>query len=90
MKSLSQRRRRGRVPQAPALRGMPRHEEVRSDETTTGADQALDERRGDPEWRVRHHFEGAARETKIGRVGANDRHVALIELTPQGRGALRM
>jgi predicted transcriptional regulator len=62
---------------------MPRHEEVRSDQTTTGADQALDERRGDPERRVRHHFEGTARETEIGRVGANDRHVALIELVPQ-------
>ena len=39
----------GSVLRAPALRGMPRHEEVRSDQTTTGADQALDERRGDPE-----------------------------------------
>ena len=38
---------------APALRGMPRHKEVRSDQTTTGAEQALDERRGDPERRVR-------------------------------------
>lgn len=75
---------------APALRGMPRHEEVRSDQTTTRADQALDERRGDPERRVRHHFEGTAGETKIGRVGANDRHVALIELIPQARGALWM
>jgi hypothetical protein len=66
---------------------MPRHEEVRSDETTTGADQALYQRRGDPERRVRHHFEGTTRETEIGRVGANDRHIALIELIPQVRGA---
>jgi hypothetical protein len=80
----------GSVLRAPALRGMPRHEEVRSDQTTTGADQALDERRGDPERRVRHHSEGTARETEIGRVGANDRHVALIELIPQVRGALGM
>ena len=77
----------GSVLRAPALRGMPRHEEVRSDQTTTRADQALDERRGDPERRVRHHFEGTARETEIGRVGANDRHVALIELIPQVRGS---
>ena len=80
----------GSVLRAPALRGMPRHQEVRSDQTTTGADQTLDERRGDPERRVRHHFEGTARETEIGRVGANDRHVALIELIPQVRGALWM
>ena len=80
----------GSVLRAPALRGMPRHEEVRSDQTTTGADQALDERRGDPERRVRHHFEETARETEIGRVGANDRYVALIELIPQVRGALWM
>jgi hypothetical protein len=66
---------------------MPRHEEVRSDQTTTGADRALDERRRDPERRVRHHFEGTARETEIGRVGANDLRVALIELIPQVRGA---
>ena len=69
---------------------MQRHEQVRSDQTATGADQALDERRGDPERRVRHHFEGTARETEIGRVGANDRHLALIELIPQVRGALWM
>jgi hypothetical protein len=69
---------------------MPRHEGVRSDQTTTGADQAVDQRCGDPERRVRHHFEGTARETEIGRVGANDRHVALIELVPQVRGALWM
>src|ERR1035441_2439251 len=80
----------GSVLRAPALRGMPRHEEVRSDQTTTGADQALDERRRDPERRIRHHFEGTARETEIGRVGANDRHIALIELVPQVRGALWM
>jgi len=72
------------------MRGMPRCEEVRSDQAITGADQALDERRGDPERRVRHHFEGTARETEIGRVGANDRHVTLIELIPQVRGALWM
>jgi hypothetical protein len=69
---------------------MPRHEKVRSDQTATGADQALDEGRGDPEWRVRHHFEGSAGETEIGRVGANDRHLALIELIPQGGSALGM
>jgi hypothetical protein len=69
---------------------MRRHEEVRSDQTATGADQTFDERRGDPEWRVRHHFEGTARETEIGGIGANDRHVALIELIPQVRGALWM
>jgi hypothetical protein len=69
---------------------MPRHEEVRSDETTPGTDQALYQRRGDPERRVRHHFEGTTRQTEIGRVGANDRHVALIELIPQVRGALWM
>ena len=51
---------------APAPRGMPWHEEVRSDQTTARADQALDERRGDPERRVRHHFERAAREAEIG------------------------
>ena len=78
----------GSVLRAPALRGVPRHEEVRSDQTTTGADQALDEGRGDPERRVRHHFEGTARETEIGRVGVNDRHVASIEHFPQVRGAL--
>jgi hypothetical protein len=66
---------------------MPRHEEVRSDQATTGAGQALEERRGDPERRVRHHFEGTARETEIGRVGANDRHVALIELVTQDERA---
>ena len=80
----------GSVLRAPALRRMPRYEEVRSDQTTTGADQALDERRGDPERRVRHHFEGTARESETGRVGANDRHVTLIELIPQVRGALWM
>ena len=80
----------GSVLRAPALRVMPRHEEVRSDQTTTGADQALDERRGDPKRRARHHFEATVRETEIGRVGANDRHVALIELIPQVRGALWM
>jgi hypothetical protein len=80
----------GSVLRAPAFRGMPRHEEVRSDQTATGADQALDERRGDPERRVRHHFEGTARQTEIGGVGANDRHVASIELIPQVRGALWM
>jgi hypothetical protein len=69
---------------------MPRHEEVRSDQTATGADQALDEGRGDPERRIRHHFEGTAGETEIGRVGSNDRHVTLIELIPQVRGALGM
>jgi hypothetical protein len=67
---------------------MPRHEEIRSNQTTTRADQALDERRGDPERRVRHHFEGTERETEIGRVSANDRHVAFIELIPQVRGPL--
>jgi hypothetical protein len=36
------------------------------------------------------HSEGTARETEIGRVGANGRHVALIELIPQVRGALWM
>jgi hypothetical protein len=77
----------GSASRAPALRGMPRDKEVRSDQTTTRADQALYERRGDRERRVRHHFEGAARETEIGRVGANDRHVALMELSPQVRGA---
>ena len=75
---------------APAPRGMPWHEEVRSDQTTARADQALDERRGDPERRVRHHFERAAREAEIGHVSANDCHVALIELIPQIRGALWM
>ena len=80
----------GSVLRAPALRCMPRYEEVRSDQTTTGADQALDERRGDPERRVRHHFEGTARESETGGVGANDRHVALTELIPQVRGALWM
>lgn len=69
---------------------MSRHKEVRSDQTTTGAYQALDERRGDPERRVRHHFEGTARETEFGRVGSNGRHVALIELIAQVRGALWM
>ncbi len=78
------------VLRAPALRGMPRHDEVRTNQATTRADQALDQRRGDPERRVRYHFEWAARETEIGRVGANDRHVALIELIPQVRGALCM
>ena len=38
---------------APALGGVQRHEQVRSDQTATGADQALDERRGDPERRIR-------------------------------------
>lgn len=80
----------GSVVRAPALRGMPWHEEVRSDQTATGADQPLYERRGDPERWVRHHFEWTARETEIGRVGANDRHVALIELIPQVLGALWM
>lgn len=80
----------GSVVRAPAPRGMPRHEEVCSNQTTTGADQALYQRRGDPERRVRHHFEGATRETEIGRVGAHDRHVALIELIPQVGGALWM
>jgi hypothetical protein len=69
---------------------MPWDEQVRSDQTTARADQALYERRGDPERRVRHHFEGAARETEIGRVCANDRHVALMEPIPQVRGALWM
>jgi hypothetical protein len=69
---------------------MPRHEEVGADQTTTGADQALDQRRGDPERRVGHHFEGTARETELGRIGANDRHHALIEVIPQIRGALWM
>ena len=78
----------GSVLRAPALRGMPGHDEIRSGQTTTRADQTLDERRGDPEGRVRHHFEGTARETEIGCVGANDRHVAFIELIPQVRGAL--
>ncbi len=67
---------------APTLRGVRWHEEVGSDQTTTGADQALDERRDDPERWVRHDFEGAARETEIGCVGVNDRHVAPIELLP--------
>jgi hypothetical protein len=80
----------GSVLRAPALCRMPRHEQVRSDQTTTGADQALDERSGDPERRVRHHLEGTARESETRRVGANDRHVALIELIPQVRGALWM
>jgi hypothetical protein len=69
---------------------MPRHEEVRPDQTTTWADQTLDERRGDTKRRVRHHLEGSARETEVGRVGANDRHGALIELVPEVRGALWM
>jgi hypothetical protein len=74
----------------PALRGVPRHKEVGADQTTTGADQALNERRGDPERRVGHHFEGAARETEIGSIGGNDRHGAWIEVIPQVRGALWM
>ena len=80
----------GSVWRIPALRGMPRHDEVCSDQTTTRADQALDERRGDPERRVRHHFEGTTRKTEIGRIGAHDRHVASIELIPQVRGTLWM
>jgi hypothetical protein len=50
----------------------------------------LDKRRGDPERRVRHHLEAAAQQTEIGRVSANDRHVAFIEPTPQVRSALWM
>lgn len=69
---------------------MPRHEEVRPDQTAARADQALDQRRGDPERRIRYHFEGTARETEIGRIGANDRHVVLIELISQIRGTLWM
>jgi hypothetical protein len=69
---------------------MPRHEKVGSDQTTAWADQALYQRRGDPERWVRHHFEGATREKEIGCVGANDPHVALMELIPQVRGALWM
>jgi hypothetical protein len=80
----------GSVVRVPALRGMPRHDEVRSDQMTARADQTFDERRGDPERRVRHHFEPTERETEIGPVGANDRHVALIELISQVPGALRM
>ena len=71
-------------------RSAARRKDIRSDQTTTGADQALDEGRGDAERRVRHHFEGTAREREIGRVGANGRHVALIELIPRVRGALWM
>jgi hypothetical protein len=69
---------------------MPRHQDVRPDQATTRANQALDERRGDPERRVRHHFERTTRESEIGGVGANDRHVELTELIPQVRGALWM
>lgn len=69
---------------------MPRHKEVCSHQTTTGTDQAFDERRGDPERRVRHHLEGTAREAEIGGIGANHRHVARVELVPQVRGALWM
>jgi len=69
---------------------MVRHDQVRSDQPATGTDQALDERRGDTERRIRHHFKGAARETEIGRVGPNDRHLGLIELIPQVRGAVWM
>jgi hypothetical protein len=80
----------GSALRAPALGGMPRHEQVRSDQTATGADQALDERRGDPERRIRNHFKGTTRKTEIGRVSANDRHLALIELLPQIRGPVWM
>jgi hypothetical protein len=69
---------------------MPRHEQVRTDQATPRAHQALDERRGDRERRVRHHLEGTARQTEIGRVGTNDPHVASIELTSQVGGALWM
>lgn len=80
----------GSVVRAPSLCGMARHKEVRLDQTTAGADQAFDERRGDSERRVRYHFEGTARETEIGRVGANDRHGPSIELLPQVGSALWM
>jgi hypothetical protein len=80
----------GSAVRTPALGGVPWHEQVRSDQATTGADQALDERGGDGERRVGRHFEGTTRETEIGRVGANDLHVALIELIPQVGSALCM
>lgn len=57
-------------------------------QATSGADHALEERRADPKRRVRHHCECRARETEIGRVSANDRYVALIEVISQTRNAL--
>ena len=43
MKSRSQRVSAGSPVRTPALGGVPWHDKVRSDQTTTGADQALDE-----------------------------------------------
>jgi len=69
---------------------MPRHQEIGSDQATTGADQTLDERSADPERWVRHHLECAARKAEVGRVGTDDRHIVSVELMPQVRGSPRV
>ncbi len=72
---------------APTERNMSRHHDVCRDESGPGRDEAPNERHRYAKRRVRHHAEGATRQTKVGGVGRDNSDVAPSEASPERRGS---